>query len=198
MRNHLGVGVRPELETFGLQLGAQLPEVLNNAVLYHDKLARHIGMGMRVAFTGLAVGGPAGVTDADIACHRRFSEPGCQIVQLTDIAPDGDATIFDHRDAGRIVTAIFQLPQPGQNYLRSVTRTDVTNDTTHENPLLTACRRHCDSTGTTYQGQSSSLLRPLPWHDIPPLYSCYNPAASARERPSPSKVCTVSGLWASA
>ncbi len=50
VHDHFGVGVRPELDAFGFQLGAQLAEVLHDAVLHDHHLAgghRRAGWALR-------------------------------------------------------------------------------------------------------------------------------------------------------
>ena len=76
----LGVGIRAKLDALGLQLGAQLAEVLDDAVLHHDHAAVAVGMRVGVALAGPAVRRPAGVADANLAGDRRLGQalrPGC-------------------------------------------------------------------------------------------------------------------------
>ena len=131
VRDHLGVGVRLELDPLRLQLGAQLAEVLDDAVLHDHQLAGEIDVRMGVALARLAVGGPARVADADVALDRRFRQPRRQVAQLADIAADGDLPILDDGDARRVIAAIFQPPQPVHDDLGRVARPDVTDNTTH-------------------------------------------------------------------
>ena len=131
MRDDLGVGVRLERDALGLQLRAQLAEVLHDAVLDDHQLAGVVGMRMGVALAGLAVGGPARVPDADIARDRAFVQAAGEIAQLADVATDRDLAILDDRDAGRIVAAILQPPQAFQDDLGRVARANITDDPTH-------------------------------------------------------------------
>ena len=136
MRDHLGVGVRPELDALRLQLGAQLAEVLDDAVLHHHQPAGEVGVRMGVTLAGLAVGGPARVTDADVTFDGRFDQPVGQVAEFSNVAADGDAAALNDGDARRIIAAIFQPAQPVQDDLGRVARADVTDDTTHRDPPL--------------------------------------------------------------
>src|SRR5258705_297457 len=62
VRDDLGVGVALEDAALFLELVLQLAEVLDDAVADHRDRAGHVRM--RIAFGGLAVGGPARVADA--------------------------------------------------------------------------------------------------------------------------------------
>src|SRR5262245_21380126 len=106
MRDDLGIGFRAELHALAFQLFAQLAKVFDDAVV-HDREAFG-GVGMRVAFARLAVGRPAGMTDADCALERIALEPCLEVAQLAFSAPAGQLPAFQRGDAGRVVAAIFQ------------------------------------------------------------------------------------------
>ena len=129
--NHLGVRLRLERDSLGLQLGAQLSEVLDDAVLHDHQLAGEIHVRMRVALARLAVGCPARVADADVALDRRLRQPRRQVAQLADIAPDSDLPILDDGDPCRVIPAIFQPPQAVHDDLGGVARPDVADNSTH-------------------------------------------------------------------
>ena len=76
MRDHFGVGLAGELDTVFGELLAQLAEILDDAVVHDRDVFGRVRMG--VALGRLAVGGPAGVADADIAGQRLFGEPHLQ------------------------------------------------------------------------------------------------------------------------
>ncbi len=106
MGDHLGVGLRAELRALALQLLAQLAEILDDAVV-HDREALG-GVRMGIALGRLAVGGPAGVTDADVARERLARQHGLEIAQLAGRTPARELSPLEGGDAGGIVTAIFQ------------------------------------------------------------------------------------------
>ena len=63
MRNDFGVGLGDEFGALGLQLAAQLDEILDDAVVHDGELFGGVRMG--VVLGRPAVGRPAGVADAD-------------------------------------------------------------------------------------------------------------------------------------
>ncbi len=75
----LRVGLGLEAVAGRLQLPAQLLEVLDNAVVDHRQM--FVGVRVGVGFARPAMGGPAGVADADGALDRRRLEQGLQIVR---------------------------------------------------------------------------------------------------------------------
>ena len=68
MRNHFGVGLGDEFGALGLQLAAQLDEILDDAVV-HDR-EPFGGVRVRIVLGRTAVGRPAGVADADGSRQR--------------------------------------------------------------------------------------------------------------------------------
>ncbi len=106
MRDHLGVGLGPELGALLHQLFAQLAEVLDDAVV--DDREAVGGVRMRVAFGRPAVGRPAGVADADGAGERLARELGFEIAQLAFGAAAREVAVFERGDARGVVAAIFE------------------------------------------------------------------------------------------
>ena len=74
MDDDLGVGFGLEEVIVALQFGLQVLIVLDDAVMDDGNLAR--GMGMGVVLGRAAMGGPAGVADADGAGQTAAPEPG--------------------------------------------------------------------------------------------------------------------------
>src|SRR5262249_60001646 len=68
MGNDLGIGLGFEPMAERAQFAAQLIEVLDDAVMDDGDAVGGVRMG--VGFARAAVGGPAGVADADRACQR--------------------------------------------------------------------------------------------------------------------------------
>lgn len=109
VREHLGVGLRQEDRAVGLQLGAQLVGVLDDAVV-HDGDALVAGqMRVGVDVTGHAVGGPAGVADAQPALEprghdrRQVGHPALDLAHLQTL-------VGDHHP-GRVVTPVLKALQ---------------------------------------------------------------------------------------
>ena len=65
-------------------------------------------MGMGVVFGRCAVGRPTGMADADCSGKRIALEHGLKIGELAFGAAAFDPTIDQRRDAGAVVTAIFE------------------------------------------------------------------------------------------
>ena len=130
MRDHLGIGLRGEHVAVGLQFGAQRSMILDDAVVHDRDLARHVRM--CVVLTGHAMGGPTGVGDAALARDA----PLClQLAQHRDLAlgpqPD-DAGFGLHGDARRIVAAVFQCLQAGDEVGDDVAPGTDAHDSTHD------------------------------------------------------------------
>jgi hypothetical protein len=77
MGDDLGVGVAGEVGAFGAQLLFQLAEILDDAVMDNRDILGHVRVG--IGLGGLAVRGPAGMANADLAEQRRRLEPGFEI-----------------------------------------------------------------------------------------------------------------------
>ena len=136
--NHLGIGVGDELAPLRLQLGPELPVVLDDAVVDHRDAAG--GMGVGVGLAGRAMGGPAGVADANCAAD---GAPGDQAFELDELALGAaklDQAVGERREAGRIVAAVFEAPQPVEDVRRRLIRARDTDDSAHSSgtPLARA------------------------------------------------------------
>ena len=129
VRDDLGIGVGAKLPPLRLQRGPQFPVVLDDAVVDHRDAAG--GMGVGVGLAGLAMGGPAGVTDANRAGDRA---PGDQTLQLAELALGAaklDGAVGERRQAGRIVAAVFEPPQPVEDVRRRLIRAGDADDSAH-------------------------------------------------------------------
>jgi len=141
MGDHLGIGLGHETVTLLLQLGAQFGVVLDDAVVHHrHPLAAHVRMG--IALGGDAVGGPAGVGDAQLAMdgigieallQRGHLAHGTDALQPSRFVADGDAC--------RVVAAVFQAAQPFHQYRGDVPAANGANDSTHlQDSFLGLCQ----------------------------------------------------------
>ena len=106
MQNDLGIGFGLEDRPVLLEPFAQLPEIFDDAVVNHGDAIG--GVRMRVVLGRLAVGGPAGVPDPDMALERFGIEPLFEILQLALGAAAREAAAFQRSDACGIITAIFK------------------------------------------------------------------------------------------
>ena len=77
MGDDLGVGLGRELGAAALELGAQLGEILDDAVVDDGDAVGRMRMG--VGLVRPAMGRPAGVADADGAASGSFEQPHLEI-----------------------------------------------------------------------------------------------------------------------
>ena len=110
----------------------RLTIVLDDAVVDDDDLAGAVAMRVGVFFGGTAVGGPAGVADAIGAVERLQADDLFQVAQLAFGAAHLQAlAVAGHRDAGRVVAAIFQAPQAVDDDRHNPLLANVSNNAAH-------------------------------------------------------------------
>src|SRR5216683_3152894 len=109
-RHRLGVGVGPERVSEGTELAAQGLEILDDAVM--DDGDPVGGDRMRVGLGRQTMGRPAGMADADHPLHRLVTEPLGEVDELAFGTAAFDTPIDQGRNAGRIIAAVFEAPQP--------------------------------------------------------------------------------------
>ena len=125
----LGIGLGRERVALGGKLLPQRPEVLDDAVVDDREPRRSVGVG--VNFGGLAVRRPPGVADADRAAERRSGEFRLQVPELALGAPPLDTAVFERRDAGGIVAAVFEPLQRIDDQARDRPRPENPDNSTH-------------------------------------------------------------------
>src|SRR5207248_2067492 len=132
--------------------------VLDDAVVHHRDAAAHVRMG--VALGGHAVRRPARVADADVAGEPSLErKPG----ERSDAAAAAQAlhAAVDHRDARRVVAAVFEPPQPLEQDRHDVAASYGCDDSAHEAFLrmssAAATARAAEASAT--RSRSSSALR---------------------------------------
>jgi hypothetical protein len=84
----LGVGFGDELVALGGEFALQVEIVFDDAVVDDDDAAGAVAMGMGVFFGGAAVGGPAGVADAEGAVEGMLAEDLFEVDELAGGAAD--------------------------------------------------------------------------------------------------------------
>ena len=112
MRDDLGVGLGDELVALVLQLLLQIEVVLDDAVVDDDDPAGAVAVRMRVLLGRPAVRRPARVADAVLAVDRRGRDHFLEARELAGAAPQLDRAVADDGDAGRVVAAVLEPPQP--------------------------------------------------------------------------------------
>jgi hypothetical protein len=148
MRDDLGIGLRAELGALPLQLGAQLAEILDDAVVHDGQPIGGVGMG--VTFGRLAVRRPAGVADADGAVERLAREPRFESAQLALGAPTGELPAFQRGHACGVVAAVLQpLERLDQRARNRFTSENAHNAAHASGPLRFRCSN--DTPATLYR-----------------------------------------------
>ena len=127
----LGIGLRTEQVPGLHQRRAERLVILDHAVVDECEPTGLVEVRVGVDVIGLAMGGPAGVTDTDVAGDRVFLD---QVGQRLDAAlafAGFDAAGVDRGQSGGVVAAIFQ---PAQSIEENGSRrrfADVTDDAAH-------------------------------------------------------------------
>jgi hypothetical protein len=88
-------------------------------------------MGMRILLRRFTMGRPPRVTDPGGPTKTLFAQRLFQIDQFADATADLDFAVAMDRDAGRIVSAIFQTLQAIQENGNRVLITDVSDNAAH-------------------------------------------------------------------
>src|SRR5690606_30136364 len=103
----------------------------DDPVVDDDQAAGAVAMGMGVLFGGTAVRGPAGVAEAVASLERAAGERRLEVDELPRAPADFDVAVVDDRDAGRVVTAILETPEPLDEDGEDRPLTDVPDDAAH-------------------------------------------------------------------
>ncbi len=138
VRDDLGVGLRGELIAQPREILTQLLVILDDAVVDdRDAVARDVRV--RIALVRHAMGCPARVGDAEMTGGRCG---GQRLGELRDLAdgtqPRDRGAAIQHRDAGRVVAAIFEALQALDQDRDDVTSGDRSDDSAHALKILGA------------------------------------------------------------
>src|SRR5262249_19335936 len=126
MRDDLGVGIAAELRAVLRQFLAQLTEVLDDAIMHDREPVGRVRVGIGLVW--LAVGGPAGMADADGAGEWFAREPRLQVLELAFGAPTRELPAFERSDAGGGITAIFEALERVDELVRNRLAAENPND----------------------------------------------------------------------
>ncbi len=129
MRHDFGVGFAREFRALLFQHLPQLAKILDDAVVNHGDVVGR--MRMRVALGRLAVGGPAGVSDAGVAGERLGAQSRLEILQLALGAAAIEMVAFERGDACGIVAAIFEALERIHQLLRDRTAPENADNAAH-------------------------------------------------------------------
>ena len=118
VRDDLRIGLRAEGAPPGLQLLPKGQVVLYNSVVYHNHVAGTVGVG--VDLRGAAVSSPPGVPDADGPPARSLGDLALEVVELPFAPADLYPAALQGSEARRIVSSVFEAPQPRQEQGRGL------------------------------------------------------------------------------
>ena len=116
--------------------------LFQDAVIFNDAVVDDAhprgGVGVAVHVAGLAMGGPAGVSDAAAAFGQRLKLQLFPQLGKAALALDHpDAALQRQCDAGGIIPTVFQLLQAVQQNILRVALAHITNNATHTKYLQT-------------------------------------------------------------
>ena len=132
VREDLGVGLGAEPVAAREEAVAELPEVLDDAVVDDGHVARAVHVGMGVAVVGPAVGRPAGVAEADRRLGRHVEQRRAQVGELARALLHEQLARGRHeRDARRVIAPVFEASEAVEQDGRRVPRPDVSDDAAH-------------------------------------------------------------------
>ncbi|GJD49993.1 hypothetical protein OPKNFCMD_2729 [Methylobacterium crusticola] len=131
--HHLGVGLGLEGAAGGLELGLQLAEILDDAVVDHREALGGVRVG--VGLVGAAMRRPAGVADADGAGEGVLEQLELEVRELALSPPPLQAAGFQGGDARRVVAAILEPAQGVDHLSRHGTPPDDSHDAAHARRL---------------------------------------------------------------
>ena len=137
---HFGVRAAAEGDAFLLQPLLDDGIVLDDAIVHQGKVARGGHMRMCIGLRGLAVGGPAGVGYADVACAVFVGgillQPGHFACSLVHVQPSFGV---DEGDACTVVASVFQSFQSFNQDGISLPLADVSYYSTHNVVVFIGC-----------------------------------------------------------
>ena len=129
---HLGVGLGAEAVATREEPVAEVPEVLDDAVVDDRHVARAVDVGMGVEVVGPAVGRPAGVGEADGRLGRGVEQRRPEVGELARALLHEQLARRGHeRDARRVVAPVLQAREAVEQDGRRVPRPDVSDDAAH-------------------------------------------------------------------
>jgi hypothetical protein len=113
-----------------LQAAPQFDRVLDDPVVDHGDATGGVAMGVGVEVAGLAMGGPAGVGDAQAALHLH-GQQGLQFANLALLLVHLQGAVAGDGQAGGVIAAVFQAAQPLHQDRHGVLRADISDDPAH-------------------------------------------------------------------
>src|SRR5690606_37967719 len=135
MSRGFGVGFAGHLHAVRLQLGAQLGEVLDDAVVDHRELAAGVPVRVGVPVVRGTVRGPPGVPHATVPgelLRLDLTEPLLEVGQRAGRAFHGQAALsVQQRHTRGVVAAVLESSQAVQDDVEGLPMSYITNDAAH-------------------------------------------------------------------
>ena len=136
MGDDFGVGFGDELVAFGDEGVFEGEVIFDDAVVDDDESAGAVAVGMGVFFGGAAVGGPAGVADAEGAVEGRVGDDVFEVAEFAGGSAQGEAFgATGYCDAGGVVAAVLEAAKTFNDYWDDRLRSDISDDSTHRTSL---------------------------------------------------------------
>jgi hypothetical protein len=131
------VGFGGELVALGEEFGLEGKVVLDDAVVDDDEGAGAVAMGVGVFLRGAAVGGPAGVANAEGAGDGAGGDYGFEVAELAGGAAEFEALrASSYGDAGGVIAAVFETAQAFDDDGDGRIGANVTDDSTHKDKCI--------------------------------------------------------------
>ena len=137
----LGVGFRAELLAVGLEAPAQLGVVLDDPVEDDvdpvGAVAVRVGVLLgdatvrRPARVGDTGGGRRGGDGDAASVLVAVLDRGAQVDEVADRTNAVDLAVLDHRDPGRVIAAVLELLESGDQQVATRPPPDISDDSTH-------------------------------------------------------------------
>ena len=131
VREHLGVGLRPEAVPLGHERSPQRVVVLDDAVVHDGQPSGAVRVRMGVRLVGPSVRGPARVRDAEAARRVASGDGGFQIRDLAGAPARFETAAVDRRQSRRVVAAVLEPLQRRKQKFDRVVTTDVADNAAH-------------------------------------------------------------------
>src|SRR5207245_5704395 len=176
MGDDLGIGLGLELVTQCAQLALQLFVILDDAVVDDDERAAAVAVRVSVLLGGAAVGGPAGVPDAERPLEAREAQGFLQVAELACAPHDLESAAVHDRYAGGIIAAVFEAAEAVQEDRADLLVSDVPDDPAHSGSEYRPWRASRQDPPPARRGRrlgrggapTSFLFRIRPWAAEPP------------------------------
>ena len=133
MGDDFGVGFGDEFVALGGEFLLEGEVVFDDAVVDDDEGAGAVAVGVGVLFGGAAVGGPAGVADAEGAGEGVVGDEASRLRSLPGARRSCDGAVggSGDGDAGGVIAAVFEAAQAFDDDGHGGIGADVSDDSTH-------------------------------------------------------------------